>query len=151
MEMLEYILMTNSARIKIFCDGGSRGNPGPAASGVVFLSQNDEVLHEFSQYLGETTNNQAEYRAVLLAINKMHELAYHEADFYLDSELVTKQLNGEYRIKNLELKPVYDQIKQLSQDLQITFTHVRREFNKLADAQVNICLDQHSTKPKKIV
>lgn len=143
--------MISNNKIKVFCDGGSRGNPGPAASGVVFLNQDNEVLYEFSQYLGETTNNQAEYRAVLLAIDKMHELAYRVADFYLDSELVTKQLNGEYRIKNLELKPVYDKIKQLSQDLQITFTHVRREFNKLADQQVNICLDQHSTKSKKIV
>lgn len=143
--------MTSSDKIKIFCDGGSRGNPGPAASGVVFLDQADQVLHEFSQYLGETTNNQAEYRAVLLAIEKMHELDYGVADFYLDSELVTKQLNGQYRVKNVELKPVYDQIKQQSLDLQITFTHVRREFNKLADRQVNICLDQHSTNPKKIV
>ncbi len=143
--------MMENPKIKIFCDGGSRGNPGPAASGVVFLSQDNEVLYEFSQYLGETTNNQAEYRAVLLALNKMQELSYRTADFYLDSELVTKQLNGEYRVKNIELKPVYDQIKQLSRDLQITFTHVRREFNKLADEQVNICLDQHSTKPKKIV
>lgn len=128
--------------IKVFCDGGSRGNPGPAASGVVFLNNEDQVIAEFNQYIGIDTNNQAEYQAVVLAITKLAEYKFNHVKFYLDSELIVKQLNGIYRIKNLELKPHYLKIiSWLKEHPTTTVEHVRRELNKLADAQVNICLD----------
>ncbi len=130
--------------VKVFCDGGSRGNPGPAASGVVITTTNDEVLAEFNEYLGIRTNNFAEYSAVILGLSKLKESEVKTAHFYLDSELVTKQLNGIYRVKHVDMKPLYAQVQGLlTGETEVSFTHVRREFNKLADAQVNICLDAH--------
>ncbi len=128
--------------IKVFCDGGSRGNPGPAASGVVITTTNDEVLAEYHEYLGIRTNNYAEYSAVILALKKLGGAGVEQADFYLDSELVMKQLNGIYRVKHPDMKPLYAEVQRLlGVAPRISFSHVRREFNKLADAQVNVCLD----------
>ncbi len=132
------------AHVKVFCDGGSRGNPGPAASGVVITTTNDEVIGEYHEYLGLRTNNYAEYSAVILGLS---ELKAHQgvarADFYLDSELVTKQLNGQYRVKHVDMKPLYTRVQELlaATGIEVSFSHVRREYNKLADAQVNVCLD----------
>lgn len=132
------------AHVKVFCDGGSRGNPGPAASGVVITTTNDEVIGEYHEYLGLRTNNYAEYSAVILGLS---ELKAHQgvarADFYLDSELVTKQLNGQYRVKHVDMKPLYTRVQELlaATGIEVSFAHVRREYNKLADAQVNVCLD----------
>lgn len=127
--------------VKIYCDGGSRGNPGPAASGVVFLSTDHEVLAEYNEYLGEQTNNFAEYSAVLLALKHIDAYRESKIEFYLDSQLVVRQLNGEYKVKNANIKPLYQQIIAQIPSLNISFTHVYREDNKLADEQVNICLD----------
>lgn len=133
------------AEIKVFCDGGSRGNPGPAAAGVVITTTNDEVLAEYNEYLGIRTNNYAEYGAVILALKKIDGSGVEQADFYLDSELVTKQLNGIYRVKHPDMKPLYTEVQGLlGVAPRISFSHVRREFNTLADAQVNICLDEHT-------
>lgn len=130
--------------IKIFCDGGSRGNPGPAAAGVVFLSTDDEVLAVFNEYLGVQTNNYAEYSAVLLALKNVAQYRDHKLEFHLDSQLVERQLNGVYKVKNANIKPLYQQIQAQIPDLNISFTHVYREDNKLADEQVNICLDNQA-------
>lgn len=131
--------------VKVFCDGGSRGNPGPAASGVVVTTTKDEVLASYHEYLGIKTNNYAEYSAVILALTKLKEQSIERAEFYLDSELVTKQLNGLYRVKHEDMKPLYARVQQLLGEVgaEVSFSHVRREFNKLADAQVNVCLDAH--------
>lgn len=132
--------------VKVFCDGGSRGNPGPAAAGVAITDHNGEVILETNEYLGIRTNNYAEYSAVILALNTLLPQSIKKADFYLDSELVTKQLNGEYRVKHVDMKPLHTQVLQLTKELKdkgvlVSFSHVRREYNKLADAQVNVCLD----------
>lgn len=129
--------------IKVFCDGGSRGNPGPSAAGVVFTTLNDEVVGEFHEYLGIRTNNYAEYSAVILALRKLKDTEVARADFYLDSELVTKQLNGLYKVKHPDMKPLFTEVQGLIGDREVSFSHVLREFNKLADEQVNICLDAH--------
>jgi ribonuclease HI len=130
--------------LTIYTDGGSRGNPGPSAAGYVIASDG-KILEEGGLYLGITTNNQAEYRAAKLALEKAAKYNPFEIEFHLDSELVVKQLNGEYKIKNSELKPVYEDILRLASQFQkVTFTHVRREFNQLADAQVNIILDKQA-------
>jgi ribonuclease HI len=135
-------------RMRMYADGGARGNPGPAAAGVVLYELNDadeqgNKIIEFGEYLGERTNNQAEYTAILLGVQKAHELGCEELDVKLDSELAVKQLNGEYRVKNEELAKIYIQIHNLKQSFrQIKFSHVRREFNTVADAQVNKAIDE---------
>jgi ribonuclease HI len=128
--------------LQFFTDGGSRGNPGPSASGVVILTMNDEVIEAFGEFLGTTTNNIAEWTAVKLAleaISKYHPKRIHA---YMDSELVCRQLNGIYRVKNTDLKPLFIMTTKLAQAYDITFEHVYREKNKLADAQVNIAIDE---------
>lgn len=130
--------------IRIYADGGSRGNPGPAASGFV-ITNDGKVLEEGGKYLGHTTNNQAEYQAVVLALEAAAKYGPAEIEFHLDSELVVKQLNGVYKQKNQDLRPHFEAIKQLVKEFKkVTFTHVRREYNQLADAQVNIILDKNT-------
>ena len=127
--------------VKVFCDGGSRGNPGPSASGVVIESTGGEIIEEFGKYLGIQTNNYAEYSAVVEALKKLKELEVKKADFYLDSELVVKQLNGAYKVKNANIKPLYEEVISLKVDLDVSFTHIYRNDNKAADAMVNKVLD----------
>ncbi len=125
----------------IHTDGGARGNPGPAGIGVVIEIQGKK--HEFNEYIGETTNNQAEYKAVILALEKARELAVEEIDLFLDSELVCQQLNRQYKVKNQDLAPLFIKVWNLSLGFKkIKFTHVRRNDNKEADYLVNKILDQ---------
>lgn len=128
--------------IKVFTDGGSRGNPGPSASGMVLLTPDDQLIEAFGVYLGETTNNQAECKAVLFALEAAIKHGAKKIDFYMDSMLVCKQLLGEYKIKNEALKPIYAEIWEYTKDLEVTYSHVYREFNKAADEQVNIAIDR---------
>jgi ribonuclease HI/ADP-ribose pyrophosphatase YjhB (NUDIX family) len=129
----------------IYADGGSRGNPGPSASGFVIQDAEERLIFEGGKYLGITTNNQAEYHAVKLALEKALELRPRKISFRLDSQLVVNQLNGVYQIRNRDLWPIHVSIKELvSKFGKVTFTHVRREFNKEADAMVNKILDNQS-------
>ena len=131
-------------KLLIFGDGGSRGNPGPAASGFVITHQG-KVLEQGGKFLGHTTNNQAEYQAVVLALQAAKKFEPGEIEFHLDSLLVVSQLNGVYKMKNQDLKVHFDAIKQLVAEFpKVTFTHVRREYNKLADAEVNRILDEQT-------
>lgn len=127
-------------------DGGSRGNPGPSASGFVIQDETGEtVLESGGKYLGITTNNQAEYRAVLFALERAKELEVEEIEFRLDSLLVVNQMNGIFKVKNKDLWPIYEEIKKLCTDFKkVTFVHVLREFNKLADAEANRIMDANS-------
>jgi len=131
--------------VVIYTDGGSRGNPGPSASGYVIMSGSKEVIARGGEYVGITTNNQAEYHGVRLALEKALELHIKKADFYLDSMLVVNQMNGIYTIKNRDLWPINERIRQLMTKFdKVSFYHVPREFNQLADAEVNRALDAHS-------
>ena len=132
--------------IKIFTDGGARGNPGPAASGVVIDGLAGKLRESCGKYLGIATNNVAEYSAVLLAYERILEKdltpSEIELNFFMDSLLVTKQLLGEYKIKNPNLATYIQQIKEKERLFgKVTYEHVRREFNKLADREVNKVLD----------
>ena len=118
--------------VKIFSDGGSRGNPGPSASGFVILDMEDNILVDKGVYLGITTNNQAEYIALKLALEECIKMGVHEAQVYLDSLLVVNQLKGIFKVKNRDLWPIHDAIQQMA-----------KKFNKLADAAVNRALDEH--------
>ncbi len=136
----------------IYCDGGSRGNPGPAASAFV-ATKDDVVISKEGKYLGIETNNFAEYTAVLLATEwlvkqkALQVLQVEQVIFNLDSQLVERQLNGVYKIKSEKLKLIYDQIKLLIIDssLQVKFQWGYRSKNTLADSLVNETLDNAST------
>ncbi|MBI4653301.1 ribonuclease HI family protein [Candidatus Kuenenbacteria bacterium] len=130
-------------KLKIFTDGGARGNPGPGGIGVV-IKYDNKVL-EFSKYIGNSTNNQAEYKAVILALEEAKKLSAKEINFYLDSELVVNQLNRKYKIKNQELSFLFIQIWNLSSNFnKITYNYISREQNKEADRLVNLALDDQN-------
>lgn len=134
--------------IKIYCDGGSRGNPGKSAAAFV-VEENGKIIYSDSKYLGIATNNFAEYSAVLLAltwVEKNKESANKEIVFILDSELVVKQINGVYKIKNEKLKRIFLEIIKILESLEnkIVFKNVSRENNATADFLVNEKLDSIS-------
>ncbi len=131
-------------KVKLFADGGSRGNPGPSASGFVILDMEDNVLVDEGVYLGVTTNNQAEYTALKLGLEACQKMGVREVEVYLDSLLVVNQMNGIFKIRNRDLWPIHDAIKQQAKTFrEVHYSHVPREFNKLADAAVNRALDDH--------
>jgi len=143
--------LTNSAKnttaehILIYSDGGSRGNPGPSAAGFVMLN-NDNVIDQGGEYIGITTNNQAEYHGVRLGLERALERGIKTLEFRIDSMLVVNQLNGLYKIKNRELWPINERIQSLvAQFNNVKFHHVPRELNKMADALVNKLLDEHES------
>jgi len=128
---------------KLYADGGSRGNPGPSASGYVILDMDDKIIEDEGTYLGITTNNQAEYIALKLGLEAAIKLNIHQLDVYMDSLLVINQMRGIFKVKNRDLWPLHTSIKDLTKKFnRISFTHVPRELNKLADAAVNRALDK---------
>ncbi|MDO8425126.1 MAG: ribonuclease HI family protein [bacterium] len=128
--------------VRIFTDGGARGNPGPAGTGVFITDADGKTLAAFGEYLGEMTNNQAEYRAMVAALERAHVLGATEVEAFADSELLVKQLNRQYRVKNAGLAPLFVRIVGLAQRFRrCTFTHVRREQNCDADRMVNAAID----------
>lgn len=133
---------TGITEVKMFADGGSRGNPGPSASGFALLNMADEVIYKGGSYLGITTNNQAEYRAVKLGLDEALKHGARVVDVYLDSLLVVNQMTGKYKIKNRDLWPIHQSIKEVIAKFEkVKFTHVPRELNKIADGIVNEILD----------
>ena len=130
-------------QVKVYADGGSRGNPGPSASGFVVYDMNDKVLVDQGVYLGVTTNNQAEYTALKLGLEEAQKLGAREVDVYMDSLLVINQMRGIFKVRNRDLWPIHDAIKKLvPQFKHVHFQHVPRELNKAADAAVNRALDE---------
>lgn len=131
-------------RLIINTDGGARGNPGPAGIGVVIQTVDRKVLKKFGKYLGDNfTNNQAEYRAVLEAMKAAKELGGTHLQFHMDSELAVRQLNHIYKVKNPELQQLFLEIKNLQTKFSyVTFFHVPRAQNSLADKLVNEAIDK---------
>lgn len=126
-----------------FTDGGARGNPGPAATGIVIKDENGHTLDAYGEYLGEQTNNFAEYSALISALKRAKELGATEVECRLDSELVTKQMRGEYKVKDLGLQKLFVQAYNASTAFKkVSYHHIFRESNKEADAQVNQTLDK---------
>lgn len=135
----------NIAKAKLYTDGGSRGNPGPSASGVVILDMDDNVVKKDGEYLGITTNNQAEYQALKYGLEQAKELGVRELTVYMDSLLVVNQMNGTYKVKNRDLWPIHQAAKDLSSSFaDINYVHVPRELNSIADGLVNDTLDANS-------
>ena len=136
--------MSKHSHIKIFTDGGSRGNPGPAASGAVLYSEDGEEITTAHKYLGIDTNNQAEYTAIIIGLEKAKSLGAKTIELCMDSELACKQLKGEYRVKNPEIAKRFLEVKNLITHFDsVKIKHIRRELNKAADAIVNKVLDEH--------
>jgi ribonuclease HI len=131
--------------VKIYTDGGSRGNPGPSACSYVIVDDNDNVLKSDGIYLGITTNNQAEYQAVLNALKAAQALGVKKIHIFADSLLIVNQLNGTYKIKNRSFLPIVEEIKERAKTFnKVSFTHIPREMNRLADDQVNSILDNQA-------
>ncbi len=128
--------------ILLHTDGGSRGNPGPAGIGFVVSTRDGNILYEYGEAIGDATNNHAEYRALIAGLQYCAQQNYNTVACFLDSELVVKQMNGEYRVKHPDIIPLHLAVKKLIPSFtSITFTAVRREKNKQADALVNKALD----------
>lgn len=145
----DVVTTTDVSHLIVYSDGGSRGNPGPSAAGFVVMNSQEVVIHQGGMYLGITTNNQAEYHGVRLGLEKALEMGAKTVDFRVDSLLVVNQLNGIYQIKNRELWPINERIVALlPQFKKVSFTHVRREFNQLADGMVNKILNAHEDEVK---
>lgn len=135
---------TTKSHFIIHTDGGSRGNPGPSAAAYVVLDDGGAIIKQGGRYLGVTTNNQAEYQAVLLGLEQAKQLCIASVEFKIDSLLVVNQLNGVYKIKNQDLLLIYEQIIRLAKSFAlVSYTHVRREHNTQADGLVNKILDEH--------
>jgi len=139
------------SKLITFTDGGSRGNPGPSAVGVVIKNDKNEIVLRVSKYIGETTNNVAEYEALILALQKargifkMQKIKKGDLECYLDSELVVRHLNHEYKIKDEGLQLLFIKVWNLMLEYNsVRFIHIPREKNKLADELVNRELDGRS-------
>ena len=135
-------------RYRVNTDGAARGNPGPAAIGVVIQDGEGHVVYEASRSLGTKTNNEAEYLALIAALEYLKDARIGEADFYLDSELIVKQLNGQYRVKEPRMQSLYARVTMLLNAVpRHSFTHVRRADNARADALANEALDAEAGPP----
>ncbi len=131
-------------KLAAFTDGASRGNPGQAGIGVIIYNDKNEAIRELSEYIGQTTNNVAEYTAAIRALETGLELGGVEITIYTDSELLTKQILGQYKVKNEGLIPLYRQIMNLKGEYDsFQIVHVAREKNKVADKLANQGIDKH--------
>lgn len=133
---------TVNSELILFADGGSRGNPGPSASGYAVMESADKILVKRGIYIGITTNNQAEYTALKLGLEEIQRAGARRVHVYMDSLLVVNQMLGIYKVKNRDLWPIHDAVVGLVRKFErVTFTHVPRSMNKVADAAVNEALD----------
>ena len=135
-------------KLIIYTDGGARGNPGPAATGVVIAGENSEPIKKYSEYLGEKTNNEAEYQAIIFALKKVKALYGKDKikamkiEVRSDSELIVRQLNHQYKIEEEHLQKLFMKIWNMLIGFgEVKFVHIPREENKEADKLVNECLD----------
>lgn len=134
--------MQKYSKLIIYTDGGSRNNPGPAGIGYVIKDENGNNLEAKGEYIGTATNNVAEYSALIKALHAAKKFDHESTECFLDSELVVKQIKGEYKVKNEDLKKLLDEVRELIFFKNITFTHILRAKNKEADALYNKALDE---------
>ena len=124
-------------KLKIFFDGSSHGNPGPSGIGVVVYNQDFVEVARFSEYVGVRTNNEAEYLALKKALEIALQLDAEEVELYSDSELLVKQISGEYNVKNKNLLNLHREVQELMEKVKVKIMHIDREENKLADKLAN--------------
>lgn len=143
---LQTLISRKGGKLSLYIDGAARGNPGKAGIGVVLYRLRKRVLEEVSEYIGETTNNIAEYKALLRALEKALEHGAREVVIYSDSELLVKQLKGEYRVKAPPLAPLYMEARRLLGGLvRWEVEHIPREENTRADALANLAIDSQAS------
>lgn len=129
-------------KLTLYTDGASRGNPGDAGIGIVIIDEEGNVVKEISDYIGQTTNNIAEYKALIAGLKEALEMECEEVNVFTDSELMVKQIQGEYQVKNEGLKPLYKEVFELIKEFKkFSICHVRREMNKRADELANEGID----------
>ncbi len=128
----------------IFTDGASRGNPGPSGAAALIYDNNDVLIDKISSFLGQATNNVAEYSALLLALNRSVDLGAKRVKIITDSQLMARQWSGLYKVKNLSIKCLYDEAKAIAEKLEhVQVVHVNRIENKKADKLVNEVIDRN--------
>ena len=133
------------SKATLHTDGGARGNPGPAAIGVVITDASGKTMAGYGEHLGKQTNNYAEYSALISGLKKAKELGATEVECFLDSELIVKQMNRQYKVKEPTLQKLFIQVFNLaSQFKKVVFKHIPREKNKEADKWVNKILDEQT-------
>lgn len=133
-------------KVRVYADGGARNNPGPAAIGIVMFDDQGNTLEHYKEYIGIATNNIAEYKALIKALDLSARYTHGEVRVFMDSELVVRQMNGRYRIKTPHLLPLYTEAKAREVSFEkVVYRNVPREdaFQALADSLVNAALDQH--------
>ncbi|MBM7623201.1 ribonuclease HI family protein [Sporohalobacter salinus] len=134
-------------KLKIYTDGASRGNPGPAGIGVLIKDGLDNIKEEIADYIGEATNNEAEYQAIIAGLKKARDFNAESINLFSDSQLVVKQISGEYRVRSEKLRPYYLEIKELIKELpDCSFQHISRDNNQKADELANLGIDQFQQK-----
>ena|SRR3989338_1207935 len=132
-------------KLFLYTDGGSRNNPGPAGIGGIGLDAHGKEVFRFKKFLGNATNNQAEYSALIEGLKKASHAGANEVSCFLDSELVVKQLNGHYKIKHPDIKPLAAEALKLTNKFNnVNFSHIKREKNQIADRLVNEAIDEHT-------
>lgn len=121
-------------RLRLYCDGAARGNPGPAGAGAVLVEPSGQVVDKLGKFLGHQTNNYAEYMGLLLGLRRASELKVREVEVFADSELMIRQLGGRYQVKSPSLRPLYEEaLKLLNEFERVKLVHVPREMNRAAD------------------
>ncbi len=127
----------------LFGDGGSRGNPGPSGCGGVIYDENKKILKTYKKFLGVQTNNYSEYTSLILGLEEAEKLNITHLDVFMDSKLAIEQMNGNWKVKHPQIKILWQQAKVLSENFQeITFAHVRRKKNTVADKMANEAMDE---------
>lgn len=134
-------------QLKVFADGGARGNPGPAATGFVIKDSSGKILHQQGKYIGKVTNNVAEYQAVIEAlkwIKKNCRLPLSRLQFFLDSKLIVNQLNGLFKVKEIKMRNLIIKVRQLEREVgsNVSYQLIPREKNSLADSLVNHAINK---------
>jgi ribonuclease HI len=133
----------SAERLVIYTDGAARGNPGPAGAGVRIEGPDGAALAEIAEYLGETTNNVAEYRALLLGLERARALGARRIEVRSDSELLVRQMTGAYKVRNEGLRPLVARAHALAEAFtSVDYVHVRRESNRAADRLANLAIDR---------
>lgn len=135
--------LSTAKLVRVYSDGAARGNPGPAGAGAVITDAQGRILERLGKFLGRQTNNFAEYQGVLLGLTRAHEMGAREVEVYADSELMIRQLGGQYKVKSESLRPLYDEaVRRLREFDRVRLVHVPREMNRDADEMSNRAIDE---------
>lgn len=144
---LDLVKKRKDVSYQIYSDGACRGNPGPSGIGAVILNEKGKTIHEISKFIGNNTNNVAEYEALLEALDYCVKKKLSPVEILADSQLMIRQLSGQYKVKHPNMVPLYQKAREyLSQLKVVGFTHILREFNKRADELANEGIDRHFAK-----